>query len=81
MKTVDFSETFAASNLKGSRSRHLIEYLKICEYRRSRSFLDLGPRLCTYKNPNLIFSQNYCADLNQILYDSFQVQGNENLIT
>ena len=24
MKTVDFSETIAASNLKGSRSRHLI---------------------------------------------------------
>ena len=31
-KTVDFSETIAASNLKGSRSRHLIEYMKICEY-------------------------------------------------
>ena len=27
------------------------------------------------------FSQNYCADLNQTLYESFQVQGNENLIT
>ena len=25
MKTVDFSETFAASGLKGSRSRHLIK--------------------------------------------------------
>ena len=32
MKTVDFSETIAASDLKGSRSRHLIEYMKICEY-------------------------------------------------
>ena len=28
MKTVDFSETVAASGLKGSRSRHLIEYIK-----------------------------------------------------
>ena len=28
MKTVDFSETIAASDLKGSRSRHLIEYMK-----------------------------------------------------
>ena len=27
MKTVDFSETFAASDLKISRSRHLIEYI------------------------------------------------------
>ena len=26
MKTVDFSETIAASDLKGSRSRHLIEF-------------------------------------------------------
>ena len=26
------SETIAASDLKESRSRHLIEYMKICEY-------------------------------------------------
>ena len=32
VKTVDFSETIAASDLKGSMSRHLIEYMKICEY-------------------------------------------------
>ena len=32
MKTVDFSETIAASDLKVSRSRHLIEYMKLCEY-------------------------------------------------
>ena len=80
MKTVDFSETIAASYLKVSRSRHLIEYMKVSEYRRSRSFLDLGPRSCTYKNSNRIFSVS-CADLNQILYESFQVQDNENLMT
>ena len=57
MKTVDFSETIAASDLKVSRSRHLIEYMKVCEKRRSRSFLDLGPRSCTYKNSNWIFSE------------------------
>ena len=57
MKTVDFSETIAASDLKVSRSRYLIEYMKVSEYRRSRSFLDLGPRLCTYKNSNRIFSE------------------------
>ena len=28
MKTVDFSETIAASDLKVSRNRHLIEYMK-----------------------------------------------------
>ena len=32
VKTVDFSETIAASDLKGSRSRHIIECLKICGY-------------------------------------------------
>ena len=57
MKTVDFSETIAASDLKVSRSRHLIEYMKICEYCKSWSFLDLGPRSCTYKNSNWIFSE------------------------
>ena len=30
MKTVDFSETIATSDLKVSWSRHLIEYMKIC---------------------------------------------------
>ena len=29
---MDFSETIAASDLKGSRSRHLIELMKVCEY-------------------------------------------------
>ena len=57
MKTVDFSETIAASDLKVSRRRHLIEYMKVFVYRRSRSFLDLGPRSCTYKNSNRIFSE------------------------
>ena len=32
MKTVDFSETVAASDLKVSRGRHVIEYMKILEY-------------------------------------------------
>ena len=54
---MDFSETIAASDLKVSWCRHLIEYMKICEYWRSRSFLDLGPRSCTYKNSNWIFSE------------------------
>ena len=32
MKTVDFSETTAGSGLKVGRSRHLIEFMKVCEY-------------------------------------------------
>ena len=31
-KTEDFLETIAASDLKVGWSRHLIEYMKICEY-------------------------------------------------
>ena len=55
--TVNFSETIAASDLKVTGSRHLIKYMKICEYCRSRSFHDLGPRSCTYKISNWIFSE------------------------
>ena len=29
---MDVAETIAASDLKGSRSRHLIEFMKVCEY-------------------------------------------------
>ena len=36
---MDFSETIAASDLKVGRCRQLIEFIKVCEYRRSRSFL------------------------------------------
>ena len=32
------------------RSRPLIEFMKVCEYSRSRPFLDLGPRSFTYEN-------------------------------
>ena len=32
MKTVDFSETIAASDLKVGRSRDLIEFMKLYEY-------------------------------------------------
>ena len=50
MKTMDFSETIAASDLKIARNRQLIEFMKVCEYSRSMSFLDFGPRSFTYEN-------------------------------
>ena len=34
MKTVDFSETLAAGDLKVGTCRQLIEFMKVCEYRR-----------------------------------------------
>ena len=55
MKTVDFSETIEACDLKVGRQ--LNDFMKVSDYCRSRSFLDLGPRLCMYKNSNLIFSE------------------------
>ena len=36
---MDFSETIAASDLKVGRCRQLIEFMKVCEYWRSRLFL------------------------------------------
>ena len=76
MKTVDFSETIAASDLKGSRSRHLIRrYVSI---EGQGHFLTLVQG-CVQTKIQTGFSQkllrNYCTDLNQILYESFQVQG------
>ena len=57
MKTVDFSETIEACDLKVGRYRQVIDFMKICEYLMSRSLLDLGPRSCIYKNLNRIFSE------------------------
>ena len=57
MKTVDFSETIEACDLKVGIYRQLIDFMEVYAYRRSRSLLDLGPRLCTFKNSNRIFSE------------------------
>ena len=44
-----FSETFAASDLKVGRCSQLIEFMKLCEYRRSRSFLyHIFSRFCMF---------------------------------
>ena len=50
MKKVDSLETIAACDLKFGRCRQLIELMKVCEYPRSRSYLDLGPRSVIYEN-------------------------------
>ena len=39
MKTVDFSATIAACDLKVGRCRQLMEIMKVCKYLRSRLFL------------------------------------------
>ena len=76
MKTVDFSETSAASDLKVSRSRLIIELMKVCEYVEGQ-----GPNAMYIQKFKSNFLRNNCAVLNQILYESFQVQGNKNLMT
>ena len=69
---MDFSESIAASDLKVSRSSHLIEFMKVCEYLRSMLFLELGEGRYIQKfKPN--FLRNYFADLNQIFMKAFQV--------
>ena len=42
MKTLNFSEAIVACDLKIGRCRQLIELMKVYEYSRSRSFLDLA---------------------------------------
>ena len=42
MKTVDFSESIAACDMKVDRYRQLTEFMKVCENSRSMSFLDIG---------------------------------------
>ena len=50
MKREDFSETFAACDLKIVKCIQLIEEMEICEYSMPILFLDLGPRTFTYEN-------------------------------
>ena len=50
MKTVDFSDTIAACDLKVDRCKQLFDFMKVNEYWRSRLFLDLGPRPFMYEN-------------------------------
>ena len=50
MKAVEFSESIEAYGLKADRCRQLIEFMKVYEYSRSRSFFDLGPRSFKYEN-------------------------------
>ena len=43
---MDFAETIAASDLKGSRSRHLIEYMKYVSIEGQCHFYHIFSRFC-----------------------------------
>ena len=45
---MDFSETIEACDMKVGRCRQLTEFMKVCEYWKSRSFIDFGH--FTYEN-------------------------------
>ena len=81
VKTVDFIQTIEACDLKVGRYRELIDFMKECEYRRSRSFLDLGPRSCTYKNSNQMFSETTVPVWTKFCMKYFRYKENENLLT
>ena len=45
VKMMDFSETIVVYDIKVGRCSQLNEYMKLYEYQRSRSVIDLGPNL------------------------------------
>ena len=78
-ENIGFFRSIAASDLKVGRSRHLIEFMNV-SIEGQGHFLTLaqGP---VHKKFKPDFLRNYYAVLNQILYESFQEQGNQNLMT
>ena len=78
MKTVDFSETIAACDLKIGRCRQLIEFMKVCEYSRSRSFILTLAQGHLHMKIKLAFLSYHWTIFSLILNVSLKVQGNEN---
>ena len=67
MKTVDFSETSAACDLKVGRCRQLMEFMKICEYEGQGHFLTFAQGLshmkiktCLSQKPTGPFLTKFC---------------------
>ena len=80
-KTVDFSETIAPCDLKVGRYRQLIMFMKVCETVSIQGhFLTLAQGHLHMKIKTC-FSQKPLGHFSQILYASFSVHGNVNLLT
>ena len=56
--TMDFSEAIVAYDIKVGRVCQLNEYMNRYEYKRSRSFTDLGPRSLSFKIFKVLFLRN-----------------------
>ena len=54
---VDILEMYAASGMKTGRCRQLIQRMEVSEYCKSWPLTHLGPKLFTYENYNLLFSE------------------------
>ena len=77
MKTVDFSDTIAACDLKIGRGKQL--FIKYVSIEGQGHFLTLAQgHLCMKIKTR--FSQKPLGHFNQILYVSFYVHGKENLL-
>ena len=67
VKTEDFSETIAAGDLKGVRCGQLIKLMNICEYFRSRSFVQdhllIKIETCFSKKPLGHFQPDFVCKL------------------
>ena len=61
-KTMDFSETVVAYDVKVGRCSSLNDYMNICEYQRSRSFINLDPRSLRFNFFKFLFIRNCLAD-------------------
>ena len=77
-ENIEFSETIATCDLKVCRCRQLIELMKV---RKVKAISWPCPQDIYIWKSKLVFFRNYLAIFNQILYVSFQVQGNENPYT
>ena len=69
VKTMDFAETIVVYDVKVGRCSHLNEYLKLYEYQRSRSLIDLGPNL-----PDLIFLKFFSSIITRPVEAKFHVE-------
>ena len=69
MKTVEFSESIAACDLKVGRCRQLIEIMKVCEYCRSRSFLcHIFSRFCVLCFTRPIYQVSVYRTIGPLVY-------------
>ena len=77
---MDFSETIEACDLKVGIYRQLIVSWRYASIEGQGHYLTLV-RGRVHTKIQTGFLRNYWAIFNSILYESFQVQGNENLLT